>query len=229
VEALRTQEIGKRRALVALAFAGVLATAPSCYCTAAPLRRERPMSQVVVGLPRRRLRRRARRVTAWRCPAASWSATAARSRPRPGLDDVPRRRRRARLRRRRRPPLRPRRPPHSHDPSAVADHDDHRRTRPRRRVGQQRNRGATWYDTFPGGCASETLPMAWSSPCATTPPGRPPPVRSTTVKPRTPAGSSTCPSRVHPDRQPQPGRRHRHHLLVTRRDAVTPGHHRPPR
>jgi len=161
VEALRTKRSGRGARSSPWHSPACSQPPPSRYCTAAPLRGERPCrrwwSDYRVGgfvvAPRR--------VTAWRCPAPALRRLPRPDRaPRPGLGRRPRRR--------------PRRAPSttttrrgaptthrtSHDPSA-------RRRRPRRppphpppppRRANSATGGATWYDTFPGGCASETLP-----------------------------------------------------------------------
>ena len=155
MEALRTQEIGKRRALVALAFAGVLATAPFLLLhsgsasagtahvagggrtTASEASSSRPSGDSVA-MPGGQLVGYRGQIapldpaspTSTRAAAPLTTTTAA-----PPTTTAP-----------------PTTLPPSPTTTTTAA------PAPVAASGNSATGGATWYDTFPGGCASETLP-----------------------------------------------------------------------
>ena len=160
MEALRTQEIGKRRALVALAFAGVLATAPFLLLhsgsasagtahvagggrtTASEASSSRPSGDSVA-MPGGQLVGYRGQIAPLD-PASTTSAPSTTSAAAPlttttaapPTTTAP-------------PTTLPPPPPTTTTTAAPA---------PAAASGNSATGGATWYDTFPGGCASETLP-----------------------------------------------------------------------
>ena len=157
MEALRTQEIGKRRALVALAFAGVLATAPFLLLhsgsasagtahvagggrtTASEASSSRPSGDSVA-MPGGQLVGYRGQIAPLD-PASTTSAPSTAAAPSTTTTAAP--------------PT-PTAPPTTLPPSPTTTTTA--APAPVAASGNSATGGATWYDTFPGGCASETLP-----------------------------------------------------------------------
>jgi len=159
VEALRTQEIGKRRALVALAFAGVLATAPFLLLhsgsasagtahvagggrtTASEASSSRPSGDSVA-MPGGQLVGYRGQIAPLD-PASTTSAPSTTSAAAPLTTTTA-------------APPTTTAPPTTLPPSPTTTTTA--APAPVAASGNSATGGATWYDTFPGGCASETLP-----------------------------------------------------------------------
>ena len=172
MEALRTQEIGKRRALVALAFAGVLATAPFLLLhsgsasagtahvagggrtTASEASSSRPSGDSVA-MPGGQLVGYRGQIapldpasttsapSTAAAPSTTTSAPSTTSAAAPSTTTTA-------------APPTTTAPPTTLPPSPTTTTTA--APAPAAASGNSATGGATWYDTFPGGCASETLP-----------------------------------------------------------------------